>query len=46
MNGYDSSEIIYYKKLEIGIKLKKAIEAKYYLKSLIMNDNQLVYLKC
>ena len=47
MNGYDSPEIRPSKKLENRDEIKKkAIEAKKYLKSLIMNDNQLVYLKC
>jgi endonuclease YncB( thermonuclease family) len=47
MNGYDSPEIRPSKKLENRDEIKKkAIEAKNYLKSLIMNDNQLVYLKC
>jgi endonuclease YncB( thermonuclease family) len=47
MNGYDSPEIRPSKKLENRDEIKtKAIEAKNYLKSLIMNENQLVYLKC
>ncbi len=47
MNGYDSPEIRPSKKLENRDEIKKkAIEAKNYLKSLIMNENQLVNLKC
>ena len=47
MNGYDSPEMRPSKKLENRDEIKKkAIESKNYLKSLIMNENQLVYLKC
>ena len=47
MNGYDSPEMRPSKKLENRDEIKKkAIEAKNYLKSLIMNENQFVYLKC
>ena len=47
MNGYDSPEIRPLLKLKNRDEIKKkAIEAKDYLKSLIMNENQLVYLKC
>ena len=47
MNGYDSPEIRPSVKLKNRDEIKKkAIEAKEYLKSLIMNENQLVYLKC
>ena len=47
MNGYDSPEIRPSLKLKNRDEIKKkAIEAKEYLKSLIMNENQLVYLKC
>ena len=47
MEGYDSPEMRPSRKLENRDEIKKkAIEAKNYLKSLIMNENQLVYLKC
>lgn len=47
LNGYDSPEIRPRKNIEDRDKIiAKAISAKNYLKSLIMNDNQLVYIKC
>ena len=47
MEGYDSPEMRPSRKLENRDEIKKkAVEAKNYLKSLIMNENQLVYLKC
>jgi endonuclease YncB( thermonuclease family) len=47
MNGYDSPEIRPSRKLENRDEIKKkAIESKNYLKSIIMNESQLVYLKC
>jgi endonuclease YncB( thermonuclease family) len=47
MNGYDSPEMRPSKKLENRDEIKKkAIAAKNYLKSLIMNEKQFVYLKC
>ena len=47
MEGYDSPEMRPSRKLENRDEIKKkAIESKNYLKSLIMNDNQFVYLKC
>ena len=47
MEGYDSPEMRPSRKLENREEIKKkAVEAKNYLKSLIMNENQLVYLKC
>ena len=47
MNGYDSPEIRPSKKLENRDEIKKkAVEAKEFLKSLVMNENQLVYLNC
>ena len=45
--GYDTPEMRPSRKLENRDEIKKkAVEAKNYLKSLIMNENQLVYLKC
>ena len=47
MEGYDYTEMRPSRKLENRDEIKKkAVEAKNYLKSLIMNENQLVYLKC
>ena len=47
MNGYDTPEIRPSRKLENREEIKKkAIESRDYLKSLIMNENQLVYLHC
>ena len=47
MEGYDSPEIRISKNdPEREEKKKKAIEAKKYFKNLVMNDNQLVYIKC
>lgn len=47
MTGYDSPEMRPSKKLENRDEIKKkALEARNYLRSMIMNDNQLVYLKC
>ena len=47
MNGYDTPEIRPSKKLENRDEIKKkAIESRDYLKSLIMNEEQLVYLHC
>lgn len=47
MTGYDSPEMRPSTKIvdRDAIK-KKAIEAKIYLKEMIMNDGQLIYLKC
>ncbi len=47
MTGYDTPEMRPSKSLPNRDEIKaKAIESKMYLKSLIMNENQLVYLKC
>ena len=47
MNGYDTPEMRPSKSLPNRDEIKKkAIESKMYLKSLIMNEEQLVYLKC
>lgn len=47
MEGYDSPEMRISKNdPDRDEKKKKAIEAKKYLKNLIMNENQLVYIKC
>jgi endonuclease YncB( thermonuclease family) len=47
MNGYDTPEMRPSKKLENRDEIKKkAVESRDYLKSLIMNPEQLVYLKC
>lgn len=47
MIGYDTPEIRPSKKLENREEIKKkAIESRDYMKSLIMNDEQLVYLHC
>ena len=47
MNGYDTPEMRPSRSLENRDEIKKkAIESRNFLKSLIMNDNQLVYLHC
>ena len=47
MEGYDSPEMRISKKdPNRDEKKKKALESKNYLKNLVMNDNQLVYIKC
>ena len=47
MEGYDSPEMRISKNdPDREEKKKKAIEAKQYLKNLIMNENQLVYIRC
>ena len=47
MNGYDTPEMRPSRNLENRDEIKKkAIESRDYLKSLIMNENQLVYLHC
>ena len=46
MNGYDTPEMRPSRSLENRDEIKKkAIESRDYLKSLIMNENQLVYLQ-
>ena len=47
MNGYDTPEMRPSKKLPDRDEIKKkAIESRDYLKSLIFNNEQLVYIKC
>ena len=47
MNGYDTPEMRPSRSLENRDEIKKkAIESRDYLKSLIMNENQLVYIHC
>ena len=47
MTGYDTPEMRPSKSLPNRDKIKaKAVESKMYLKSLIMKENQFVYLKC
>lgn len=47
MNGYDTPEIRPSRSLPNRDEIKKkAIESREYLKSLVCNENQLVYLKC
>ena len=47
MNGYDTPEMRPSKKLPNRDEIKKkAIESRDFLKSLVFNDHQLVYIKC
>ena len=47
MNGYDTPEMRPSKKLPNRDEIKKkAIESRDFLKSLVFNENQLVYIKC